>query len=133
MPTSMLRADGTLVITPTPDQVGTYQFSVVANDGVLSTTVPVDLTVPADPVTTTRISGFVDDDRCAPLPGVTVTARPVQATTGSDGSFLLDFGATPPASIPTGYTVRASCWGANVSVGGRGDVAACWATTSTTA
>src|SRR5262249_34446666 len=31
-----------------------------------------------------------------PLPGVTVSVGAVQAVTKSDGSFLLDFGASPP-------------------------------------
>ena len=98
LPTSTLEPGGTLVISPAPSDVGTFHFNVVASDGSQQATQPVTLTVTADPNTDTRVSGFVLATTGAPLPGETITLDGLTATTGSDGSFLLDFGNNPPPS-----------------------------------
>jgi YD repeat-containing protein len=98
LPTSTLEPGGTLLITPAPSDLGTFHFNVVASTGTLQATQPVTLTVTADTNTDTRISGVVEATTGAVLPGVTITVDSVQVTTGSDGSFLVDFPANPPAS-----------------------------------
>src|SRR5262249_44250329 len=45
MPTSTLQPNGTLVITPTPSDIGTYNFTVVASNGSQEATQPVSLSV----------------------------------------------------------------------------------------
>jgi RHS repeat-associated protein len=96
LPTGMLHGDGTLVFSPTPAEVGTYSFTLAASDGAAEVTQTVNLTVAADPVTTTRLSGVVESTAGQPLAGVPVAVGGVQATTGADGSFVLDFGNSPP-------------------------------------
>jgi RHS repeat-associated protein len=96
MPTSTLQSDGTLVFTPTPSDVGSYEFTVVASDGHLQATQPVSLTVSADPQTTTRISGVIEDTSNHPLAGIPIAVGNDTTTTATDGSFLLDFGTNPP-------------------------------------
>jgi RHS repeat-associated protein len=102
LPTGNLQSDGTLVLTPAPSEVGTYHLTLVASDGALETTQDVTLTVAADTVTTTRLSGVVQDSTGHPLAGVPVDVQGTSATamTGSDGSFLLDLGSGPlPAAV----------------------------------
>jgi hypothetical protein len=67
LPTSMLTSNGTLIITPAPGDEGTYTVTVIASDGVLTSTQAVTLTVAPDPTATTRISGKVvgTTGRCA--------------------------------------------------------------------
>jgi RHS repeat-associated protein len=96
LPTGILHGDGTLVFSPTPAEVGAYSLTLVAGDGAAEVTQRVTLTVAADPVTTTRLSGVVENTSGQPLAGVPVAVDGVQATTGADGSFLLDFGSSPP-------------------------------------
>ncbi len=98
LPTSTLEPNGTLVINPAPSDIGTYNFNIVASDGSRQATQPVTLTVSPDPNSDTRVSGFVLATTGAPLPGETITLDGLTATTGSDGSFLLDFGNNPPPS-----------------------------------
>jgi RHS repeat-associated protein len=95
LPTGNLQSDGTLVFTPTPAEVGTYHLTLVASDGALQTTQNVTLTVAADTVTATRLSGVVQVAAGHPLVGVPVDIQGTSATatTGSDGSFLLDLGS----------------------------------------
>ena len=102
LPTANLQSDGTLVFTPTPSEVGTYNLTLGASDGAKQTTQDVTLTVAPDPVTTTRLSGVVLDDAGRPLAGVPVDVEflPESTVTGSDGSFLLDLGTgTLPSSV----------------------------------
>jgi RHS repeat-associated protein len=102
LPTGNLQSDGTLVFTPTPDELGTYHLTLVASDGAQQATQNVTLTVVADPVTTTRLSGVVQNAAGQPLAGVPVDvlATSASATTASDGSFVLDMGSdTVPAEV----------------------------------
>src|SRR5262249_13604798 len=96
LPTGQLRSDGTLVFTPTPDEVGVYHFTVLASDSALEATQDVTLNVVADAVTTTRLSGTVLTTAGQPMAGIVVSVGNVQATTAADGSFLFDFGTSPP-------------------------------------
>jgi Ca2+-binding RTX toxin-like protein len=91
LPAGMLDGDGTLVFTPGPADIGTYSFSAVADDGSLQATQSVTLTVSADPVTTTRISGVVQDAAGQPLAGIPVSVDLATTTTAADGSFTLAF------------------------------------------
>ena len=59
LPTGILKADGTLVFSPQPDQLGDYEFTLIASDGSGESRQDVTLSVIADLVTTTRVSGFV--------------------------------------------------------------------------
>jgi RHS repeat-associated protein len=94
LPTGSLHGN-TLVLNPTPAEVGTYNLTVVASDGAQQAMQNVALTVAADPLTTTRISGLVESSSGQPLTGVTVDVAGVSTTTGGDGSFLLDLGSGP--------------------------------------
>lgn len=93
LPNMVLTAEGQLVITPAPDQVGHYDFEVVVTDGVLTSSQPVTINVLADPIGTTRISGWILDTHSAPLPGIDVSLGGVTVVTESNGSFLLEFPA----------------------------------------
>ncbi len=93
LPSGTLASNGMLTFRPTSSQVGTYEFDISASDGALSTQRHVTLTVVADPITTTRISGQVLTVTGQPLVGVTVQIGAVQGLTAADGSFLLDLGS----------------------------------------
>ena len=97
MPTTMLRADRTLVFTPKPDEVGSYSFMLIADDGDMQTTETVSVEVVADPVTTTRISGSILNTNEEPLAGVLIELGSFQTTTDASGHFVLDLGSTTPA------------------------------------
>jgi RHS repeat-associated protein len=99
LPTGALRGDGTLVFTPTPAEAGTYTLTLVGSDGAAETTQDVTLTVAADLVTTTRLSGIVRDAAGNPLAGVPLDVGAAEVTTAADGSFLFDFGGGP---VPAG-------------------------------
>ena len=98
IPMGMLEGDGTLVFTPTPEELGTFEFTVVASDGEQETTQLVTLEVIADPVTTTRISGIVLDTDLTPLVGVPIELGGLQAVTGNDGSFVLEIVGELPSN-----------------------------------
>jgi RHS repeat-associated protein len=98
LPTGMLSGSGVLTFLPKPEQLGEYTFTLSASDGALETTQEVTLTVQADPVTTTRISGVVLNVDQTPLVGMQVEIGAVQGLTQSDGSFTLDLGAGPLVS-----------------------------------
>jgi len=101
MPTTRLAVDE-LLFSPTPAQIGNYQFEITASDGALSVSQTVRLAVTADSNTTTRLSGKIFDVSGAPIVGVRVEVGSQQALTQSDGSFLLNFGN----ALPTGDTLR---------------------------
>ena len=96
LPTGKLSGGKTLVFTPSPDQVGTYNFTLVASSGGKETTQPVTLTVTPDPITTTRISGVIQNTNQAPLAGVLIEIAGRQTLTAPDGSFELEFNAALP-------------------------------------
>jgi RHS repeat-associated protein len=108
LPTSMLNGSGTFIITPAPGEEGTYTFTVIASDGVLTSTQAVTLAVAPDPNATTRISGKVVGTTGQPLAGVPIEVGRIITLTAADGTFTLDLPAilVPTASfnitIPTG-------------------------------
>ncbi len=93
LPDTVLKADGTLVISPTREQVGTFNFTVQASDGSSTVTRQVTVNVARDSLTTTRVSGTVRATDQSPLAGVRVEIGAVQGLTQNDGSFLLDLGS----------------------------------------
>jgi YD repeat-containing protein len=97
LPKGKLTGDGTLIFTPSPDELGTYNFILVATSGGVETTQDVTLTVNPDPVTTTRISGVIQSTNQAPLAGIIVELAGKQVTTAADGSFLLEFNGALPS------------------------------------
>jgi RHS repeat-associated protein len=102
IPTGSLAADGTMTFAPTPAELGTYHLTAVASDGTLQGTQQFTLSVVADPVTTTRISGVVEDANGTPLAGVPVSIGSVSRKTGANGAFSLDLGqGTPTATTIT--------------------------------
>ena len=96
LPVSMLQGDGTLTFKPTPDQVGTYQFNLIARDGSTVITQEFNLNVVADPNTTTRISGVIKNTDGVGLQGVVVAIGNFSVTTSSDGSFIVTLPEAPP-------------------------------------
>lgn len=100
LPTGTLRADNTLVFNPKPEEVGNYSFTLIATDGALTTEQQVTLTVAADPITTTRISGVIQNTDQQPLSGVLIDLGGTQVETAADGSFTLEFtGALPSDTL----------------------------------
>lgn len=97
LPTGMLDSDGTLIFKPTPAQIGTYDFTLVARDGEQVTTKKFNLAVVADTLTTTRISGVIQNTDQKALSGVVVKIGDVSATTAADGSFTLTLAGVPSA------------------------------------
>ncbi|WP_164103076.1 FG-GAP-like repeat-containing protein [Candidatus Laterigemmans baculatus] len=98
MPTTRMRNNGTLVFSPSPSQLGTYQFNVFVRDGLERVEQTVELTVVADPLTTTRVAGRVLDVDGTPLAGMLVEIGAVQALTDDEGVFTLDLGSGPLVS-----------------------------------
>lgn len=98
IPTGTVDASGALVFRPTPSQLGTYQFDVIASDGELDVAQPVTLSVTADPITTTRVTGKVLKVNGQPLASLPVEIGAVQGLTRADGSFTLDLGTGPVVS-----------------------------------
>ncbi len=93
LPTGAISSSGVLTFRPTPSQLGTYQFDVIASDGVLEATRSVSLNVVADPLTTTRVSGRILQVNGQPLASMPIQIGSVQGLTLADGSFTLDLGA----------------------------------------
>ena len=90
LPTGTLTGDNTLVFNPTPEQLGTYTFTLIAKQGLLTTSQTVTLNVIPDTVTTTRLSGKVNRDKTTAFGGAVVEIGGVQTTTNADGSFLIE-------------------------------------------
>ncbi len=87
LPTSKLSGNGTLEIFPTPEEIGTYNFTVVASDGVLETSQPVTVNVTRSTVGNTTISGVIKNTNEKPLGGVLLGLGELRAITAADGSF----------------------------------------------
>ncbi|MBW4554010.1 MAG: VCBS repeat-containing protein [Aphanocapsa sp. GSE-SYN-MK-11-07L] len=85
-----------LVFAPSPTEVGTYHFTLVATSGNQETTQDVTLNVTADPVKTTRISGVIQDTNQAGLGGIIVEVDGWQSTTAVNGSFTIELPTLPP-------------------------------------
>jgi RHS repeat-associated protein len=97
LPTGTLNGSGSLVFNPKPGEEGTYSFTLIATDGGLQTEQAVTLTVVPDPVTTTRISGVIQNTSKEALAGVVIDLGGTTATTAADGSFQLEFSGSVPS------------------------------------
>jgi RHS repeat-associated protein len=90
LPTGKLEGDGTLRFNPKPDEIGSYEFTLIATDGVESVSQTVTLDVVADPITTTRISGVIENVEQQPLAGVVIELGELETVTAADGSFTIE-------------------------------------------
>jgi membrane-associated phospholipid phosphatase len=97
LPTGMLLGDGTLTFNPTADEVGTYPFTVIASQDGQQSEHEFTLQVIADPVTTTRISGVIENTDQQPLFGVIIELGNLQTTTDAAGAFTLE----TPGELPS--------------------------------
>ncbi len=96
LPKGRLRADGVLEFTPSADDVGAYQFEIVASDGEGETRRTVALEVTPDPIGTTRLSGKVLDTQSQPIVGLRVSLGAMSVLTGASGEFSIDAGSAGP-------------------------------------
>jgi len=87
LPTGKITGNGTLEISPTPAEIGTYNFTLVASDGELETTRLVTVNVIPSTAGLTRISGVIQNTNQQPLEGVLVGLGDLRAITAADGSF----------------------------------------------
>jgi len=90
LPTGKLEGDGTLRFNPKPDEIGSYEFTLIATDGAESVSQTVTIDVVADPITTTRISGVILNVEQQPLEGVVIELGELEAVTAEDGSFTIE-------------------------------------------
>ncbi|WP_419580845.1 dockerin type I domain-containing protein [Stieleria magnilauensis] len=87
-----------LVLRPTIDDIGTHTFSIMATDGVLSSSQQITVEVQPDTIGTTRVSGKVIDVDTTPIAGLQVELAGVSVRTNSDGEFTVEFGSGPLVS-----------------------------------
>ncbi|TAG67879.1 MAG: hypothetical protein EAZ25_05665 [Oscillatoriales cyanobacterium] len=87
LPTGKISGNGILEISPTPTEIGTYNFMVVASDGVLETARPVTVNVTPSTPGRTRISGVIQNTNQQPLAGVLIKLGELPTVTAADGSF----------------------------------------------
>jgi YD repeat-containing protein len=99
LPTGSLDGSGNLIFKPTPAEIGTYTFTLIATDGGVETRQAVTLNVVPDPVTTTRISGVIQDTNQVPLVGIPIETGGVRTVTAADGSFQLAFSGALPSDV----------------------------------
>ena len=78
LPTGTLTGDNTLIFKPTPAQLGSYTFTLIAKQGLLTTSEIVTVNVIPDAITTTRLSGKVNRDKLTALSGAIVAIGGVQ-------------------------------------------------------
>jgi RHS repeat-associated protein len=90
LPTGTLSDEGKLILTPTASDLGSYQITLIASDGVAQTEQTLTVDVIADPVTTTRVSGVIENVQQEPLAGVVIELGDLQTVTGADGSFTIE-------------------------------------------
>jgi RHS repeat-associated protein len=90
LPRNMLKRN-TLTITPTPEDIGMYTVIARAKDGLSFSEQRFTLNVVRDPVTTTRLSGWImDSDGVTPLPGVPVEVKGITTLTDDQGQFSIE-------------------------------------------
>jgi RHS repeat-associated protein len=100
LPTGTLEANGTLILQPSPADVGTYNFTVTASDGAASTSEPVSVTVAGSPGSSTTLSGVVDSSSGGPIAGVPVSLGSLSTTTNSKGVYSFTYsGSAPDTSV----------------------------------
>ena len=96
-PPFQLTASGELIFRPRPEDVGTYQLEVQVSDGLAVSSTTITLNVVADPVTITRLSGWVLDVDGTPLEGIPAELGAVQTLTDATGYFELAFVGSFPS------------------------------------
>lgn len=100
LPTGSLNGDGVLEINPSPDDIGNYNITLSATDGQLETSLTFTLKVIPDPVTTTRVSGVIQNTSKQPLAGVLIELGNLQTVTNALGSFTIETtGALPSDTL----------------------------------
>jgi hypothetical protein len=87
LPTGSITGDRHLIFKPAPNQIGTYNFTLVARNGSVETRQEVTLNVVPDEVVTTRVTGVIANTNQAPIAGVLVELAGQQATTDAAGRF----------------------------------------------
>ena len=97
LPKGTLSGDGTLIFTPAPDDIGTYSFTVVATAGEVDVTQDVTITVEPDPITTTRVSGVIENTDQEALAGVVIELGGLQTATDANGYFQLEVDGELPS------------------------------------
>jgi RHS repeat-associated protein len=90
LPTGILEGSGTLKFNPKHEEIGSYEFTVIATDGAAEVSQTVTLDVVADPITTTRISGVIQNVEQQPLAGVKIELGALETVTAADGSFTIE-------------------------------------------
>ena len=98
LPIGQLDGRGKLIFEPTPNEIGTYEFTLIATDGETTAEQPVSLTVAPDPDTTTRISGQILDTEGTPLANLPIGLGRLQVVTDAEGYFTF---VVPQTSFPT--------------------------------
>ena len=89
---------GRLTISPSPTQIGTHTFTLVARQGNLVVRQDVTVNVIPDPITDTRVSGVILGTDGIVLAGVVVAVGNTTATTNALGEFTL--------TLPVGETSK---------------------------
>ena len=97
MPTTSINGSGLIEIAPTPDQIGSYVYTVMASDGAETIEQTFSVDVVTDPLETTRISGSVLDVDGSALVGIPVALGDLVVVTDADGNFMIEFMGEPPA------------------------------------
>ncbi len=107
LPSGRLSSTGSFVFTPSPEEIGSYDFTLVVSDGAATATQNVRVNVVPDPDMRSRISGTVLDVDGTPLVGVPITMGDgddeVEVLTNAQGEFLL---VLPDGFFATYDTVR---------------------------
>jgi RHS repeat-associated protein len=95
----------TLILEPSPLNLGTHTIDVIATDGTTSTTQSFTLNVVSDPITTTRIKGQIvepiidsqGNETLRSISGMLVEIGTANAITDANGRFEIDLGSPDPA------------------------------------
>ena len=90
LPTGKLDGNGTLKFQPKPNEIGSYEFTAIASDGASEVSQTVTIDVVADLITTTRISGVIENVQQQPLAGVVIELGELETVTDTDGSFTIE-------------------------------------------
>ncbi|MEM7602188.1 MAG: cadherin-like domain-containing protein, partial [Verrucomicrobiota bacterium] len=89
LPTGSIDGNGVLTFRPTPDDLGSFEFSVIAGAGDAAETLEYNLDVVPDPNTTTRVSGQILSTEGVAISGITISLDGDEAITDADGRFVI--------------------------------------------
>ena len=98
LPSGTLTSSQRLELRPDQDDLGSYNITVIASDGVASTRQDIQVDVVDDQLSTTRVSGRILDVDGTPLASLPLELSGVTGMTDSSGRFTLDLGNTPLTS-----------------------------------